>query len=77
MLRAKDPGARLEDLARGRSLYLAKCGSCHLLFPPSKFAPDAWPAKVSRMQAERKVHLAPDEQKDIERYLVAVSTARR
>jgi len=76
-LRAKDPGARIEDLEHGRSLYLAKCGGCHLLVVPTKFAPEAWPAKVARMQSEKRVHLAPDELRDIERYVVAVSGAAR
>ena len=76
-LHGTDPGARLEDLERGRSLYLSKCGGCHLLIEPAKHAPDAWPAKVQRMQSEGKVHLAAGELRDIERYLAGVSAVSR
>jgi hypothetical protein len=76
-LKARDPAVRLEDLERGRSLYLAKCSGCHLVIEPRKFAADAWPEKIQRMQNERRVHLAPDELSDIERYVVATSRVAR
>ncbi len=73
-----EPGVRVEDLERGRSLYLAKCGGCHLLHDPATIAADDWPEHVARMQREKRVRLAPDQQTDIVRYLRATSlTARR
>jgi hypothetical protein len=75
-LRARDPEVRLANLERGRTLYLAKCGGCHLLIEPARFAPEAWPPKIARMQSESKVHLAAAELKDIERYLLVASAAR-
>ncbi|HWP04364.1 MAG TPA: hypothetical protein VNN72_01420 [Polyangiaceae bacterium] len=72
-----DPSARLEDLERGRTLYMGKCGSCHLLHPPSTIAPDQWPGKVMRMQTEGRVHLKDDELRDIIRYVRAASLGSR
>jgi mono/diheme cytochrome c family protein len=72
-----DPAARVEDLAHGRTLYLGKCGGCHLLIEPGKFASDAWPEKVERMQEEKRVHLEADELRDLVRYLVGASAVAR
>ena len=74
-LHPTDPAAKLEDLERGRTLYMSKCSSCHLLHPPSTIAPDAWPGKVARMQREGRVHLGDDDLRDIVRYVRAASLA--
>ena len=73
----RDPAARQEDLVHGRDVYLGKCGGCHLLIEPGKFASEAWPEKVERMQEERRVHLQPDELRDLVRYLVGASAVAR
>lgn len=73
----RDPEAREQDLVHGRDVYLGKCGGCHLLIEPGKFASEAWPGKVLRMQQERRVHLAPDEARDLVRYLVGASAVAR
>jgi mono/diheme cytochrome c family protein len=75
--RVSDPAAREQDLVHGRDVYLGKCGGCHLLIEPGKFAADAWPGKVERMQQERRVHLDPDEFRDLVRYLVGASAVAR
>ena len=72
-VKARDPEARVENLEHGRALYLGKCGGCHMLIEPGRFAADVWPAKVERMQGEARVHLAPDEARDLVRYLVGAS----
>ncbi len=76
-LRPTDPTVHVEDLEHGRDLYLAKCSSCHALYEPVAFAPEAWPEKVSRMQREKRVHLADAELADITRYLRATSAVTR
>lgn len=76
-VKARDPSARVENLEHGRALYLGKCGSCHMLIEPGQFAAEAWPAKVERMQGEERVHLAPDEARDLVRYLVGASVVAR
>ena len=73
----RDPAAREQDLAHGRDVYLGKCGGCHLLIEPGKFASEAWPGKVERMQQERRVHLEPDEARDLVRYLIGASAVAR
>lgn len=76
-VRARDADARVEDLVHGRDVYLGKCGSCHLLIEPGKFASEAWPEKVERMQEEKRVHLEPAELRDLVRYLVGASAVAR
>jgi len=76
-LKATDPSAHLEDLERGRTLYMGKCGSCHMLHPPATIAPEAWRGKVMRMQTEGHVHLQDDELRDIVRYVRAASLSSR
>ncbi len=76
-VKERDPAARVENLEHGRALYLGKCGGCHLLIEPGQFAADAWPEKVERMQGERRVHLEPDEARDLVRYLVGASAVAR
>ena len=76
-VRASDPSVRADDLERGRGLYLAKCSGCHTAIEPARFGADAWPGKIERMRSERRVHLADDEVRDIERYLVGVSAVAR
>jgi len=76
-LRPSDPAAKLEDLEQGRTLYMSKCSSCHLLHAPATIAPDAWPGKVARMQSEGRVHLSEDELRDIVRYVRAASLSSR
>ena len=76
-LHPTDPSAELADLEHGRTLYMSKCSSCHLLHPPSTIAPDAWPGTVARMQREGRVHLADDDVRDIVRYVRAASLASR
>jgi hypothetical protein len=76
-VKRRDPAARVENLEHGRSLYLGKCGGCHLLIEPAQFAADAWPEKVERMQCERRVHLDAAEARYLLRYLVGASTVAR
>jgi len=71
--RETDPGLSLEDLQRGRAVYMARCGNCHVLRSPTEHAPDAWPLEVQRMQTRHQVRLSSDEQRDILRYLRAAS----
>lgn len=73
--RATEPGLSLEDLQRGRTTYIQRCGSCHALRAPNERSAEAWPLEVQRMQTQHQVRLTPDEQRDILRYLVAASRA--
>jgi mono/diheme cytochrome c family protein len=74
-LRASDPSVSLGDLERGRSLYVARCASCHTLKEPRRFSAEAWVTALRKMEVEEGVELETTEARDIERYLVAMSTS--
>jgi cytochrome c5 len=67
------PGTSLEDLQRGRTLYLRRCGNCHALRDPSAYNADEWRSQVERMEKVHKVHLTSAEETDILRYLDVTS----
>ena len=69
----EDPSATLEDLSRGRTLYASKCSGCHALRDPSSLNTDGWRHELDEMQSKQGVHLAPQESKDILRYLDATT----
>lgn len=52
--------ASLEELKKGRSLYVGNCGSCHSLHLPEEFSAEAWDGHLEVMQKKAKVS---DEQK--------------
>jgi mono/diheme cytochrome c family protein len=66
------PGTTLEDLERGRRLYVRRCSGCHNLALPSAFPPEKWPGLVVEMAA--KARLGPGERDDVVRFLVAVAS---
>lgn len=69
----QDPAATLDDLARGRTLYASKCGGCHALRDPVSLTTDAWRLELDDMQVKQGVRLAPEESRDILRYLDAAT----
>jgi mono/diheme cytochrome c family protein len=71
----EEPSASLEDLRRGRTLYLQRCGGCHTLRAPSEFKADEWQGQVRRMETAHGVRLSEPEESDILRYLRVASTA--
>jgi mono/diheme cytochrome c family protein len=66
------PGTTVQDLERGRRLYVRRCSGCHTLFLPSAHPPDEWPGWVDAMA--EKARLKPAEREDVVRFLVAVSS---
>jgi mono/diheme cytochrome c family protein len=77
VLAPSDAAVTVDALERGRSLYLAKCGACHMLYEPKAFSAAAWPNNVARMRNEKRVHLSDDDATDIVRYLRAASLVAR
>lgn len=51
-----------EMTAQGKDLYENRCGKCHILFAPSKFTAERWPAIVKSMQNKARIS---DEQKEM------------
>ncbi len=49
------PSAPLEELTAGRELYTHNCNSCHSLFLPDRFTPDAWQHNLDRMQPRARI----------------------
>jgi mono/diheme cytochrome c family protein len=74
-LRVNDPSVSLGDLERGRSLYVARCAGCHTLKEPRRFSAEAWVTALEKMEAQEGVKLEASESRDIQRYLVAMSTS--
>ena len=73
LAREADPQASLTDLERGRSLYQAKCGSCHALREPESVPAANWQHEVEQMRDKQNVRVKPDEVRDMVRYLSAVT----
>lgn len=65
------PGTSLETLVQARTLYAAKCSSCHVPYHPGKFKRARWETTLDKM-ADRS-HLTVNEQERILQYLLAVS----
>ena len=72
--KAQDPQADPLQLARGRELYVVRCGACHDLPSPMSQAPGAWPKVLATMA--RRSHLTHADQRDILRYVLAVPAGR-
>jgi len=72
---AQWPGTTHGDLERGRTVYVRRCGGCHLLHGPDEIAAEKWPGVVGKMAPRAK--LSPAEGTDLVRYLVVLSAAPR
>lgn len=70
---ARWPGTTQADLERGRTVYLGRCGGCHLLHRPEEVAAEKWPGVVGKMGPRAK--LSPADGADLVRYLVVLSAA--
>ncbi|HUQ07267.1 MAG TPA: hypothetical protein VM261_32470 [Kofleriaceae bacterium] len=68
------PGTTTASLARGRSLLLSHCGSCHLPPSPTEHAATEWPHEVGEMR--ERAGLTPDDATLVERYLTAFASDR-
>ena len=66
------PGTTVEDLERGRRLYVRRCSGCHNVVLPRAFPAEKWPGLVDEMA--EKARLGPSEREDVVRFLVAVAS---
>ncbi len=69
------PDLTLSELNQGRSLYLSRCGSCHVLKRPAELAPEQWQVEVAEMRSKNGVKLSDVEAQAIVRYLAIAATA--
>ena len=57
----------LNELLKGRDLYISKCGSCHTLWLPEKYNALQWKFHLERMVV--KANLTSKETEEISRYV--------
>jgi len=60
----------------GERLYRAKCTSCHRAYEPHDRSPEGWATTLDKMEAEKKVHLSPEDRAEILSYLGGSSSLR-
>ena len=69
------PGTTVQDLARGRALYVDKCSGCHNLHLPAEYPPHEWKGYVAYMTAD--ANITEEQAATIVRYLAAASARSR
>ncbi|MFN8309152.1 MAG: cytochrome c [Chitinophagales bacterium] len=57
----------LNDLKKGREIFVASCQQCHRLFPVDKHDYDGWAQTLERMAP--KAHLDPNQKDQVLKYL--------
>ena len=63
-------------MSEGERLYRAKCTSCHKAYEPAERTRERWSAVLDKMEAEKKVHLSPEDRAEILGYLGGTSALR-
>lgn len=72
-----EPNLSLEDLSRGRRMYVSNCGGCHALRAPESLPAERWQHELDEMERKQGVKLSAETARDIMRYLTSVSQAGR
>lgn len=52
----------MEELQKGRAMYIEKCSSCHALYLPEKYSKKVWEKNVNEMAPKAKI---TDEEKQL------------
>lgn len=65
------PGTTVDDLSRGRELFVLRCAGCHNLPEPASKTPEQWADVVEEMGSRAK--LDRGDQELVLRYLSAAS----
>lgn len=47
--------ANIDELVKGRALYVANCSSCHALYLPEKFTKAEWIKSIDQMAPKAKI----------------------
>lgn len=69
------PDVTLAELAHGRTLYVSRCGSCHVLKRPMELPAEQWAGEVNEMRVKNGVKLSDAEAQAISRYLFVAATS--
>jgi cytochrome c5 len=72
---ARFPDLTLAELEHGRTLYVSRCGNCHVLKRPLELPPEQWAGEVAEMRNKNGVNLSDAEAQAIARYLFVAATA--
>jgi hypothetical protein len=72
-LTARGQPTTVEELQQGRTLFVGRCASCHLLPRPEGYRADQWPTFVREMTARAKLNASEADR--LLRYLIAASEA--
>jgi cytochrome c5 len=65
------PGTTVDDLERGRALYVRRCAGCHTLPLASAHTAAEWPEVIGEMAG--RARLGPRDRADVERFLFVLS----
>lgn len=74
-LTARGQAVTLAELQQGRSLFVGRCASCHILPRPAAYGTDRWPAFIDEMAA--RAQLSPPQAGAVLRYLLAARDVSR
>ena len=66
---AKGLDFSLEDLQKGRKIYMRHCQACHERVPPGKIDPEYWRSILPHMS--QRAHLTPQDTQSLQNYLIA------
>ena len=69
------PDLTLAELEQGRTLYVSRCGSCHVLKRPAELPAENWAHEVEEMRSKNGVKLSDAEARAIARYLFVAATS--
>jgi mono/diheme cytochrome c family protein len=72
---ARFPDLTLNELSHGRTLYLSRCGSCHVLKRPAELSAEQWEHEVEEMREKNGVKLSDADARAITRYLAVAAGA--
>ncbi len=61
--------ASLENLIKGRELFIENCGKCHKLYNPLEFTDEQWRTNVNKMQ--KKAHITDEQKELVYQYLIS------
>ena len=71
--RTRWPTITLDELNRGRAIYVGHCGNCHLVPKPTAHTPEDWPEHVAEMS--ERAGLTDDEEQLVVRYIVTMASS--
>lgn len=66
---AQDYEVSLNDLQKGRDIFMQHCNACHERVPPGKIDPEAWRTILPHMSM--RAHITKQDTQRLQNYLIA------